>query len=133
MTDSEIDPLNAYHNQVLRDELQQYRNSGSRCISEVNLTFANVTSRLDILCLTPSDVVQGAEIKTGNDPRLLLAQSFVDTHAILGAGVTSPDVKIGQLGLARNVPLPAIPIWVVWVRAPGEQKRYLLARADPLN
>jgi hypothetical protein len=70
-------------------------------------------------------------MKTGGDPTLTPEQQFVYSHAIVGAGVISPDSKVNLLSLPVNAPLPAFPIFIVWIPGPGELKRYLWPKLDP--
>ncbi len=108
-----------FHDQVEREHLDDLRNAGNTCISEVNLTFDDITARLDILCTNRFDVLSGIEIKTGLNPDYTEEQKIVYPHAILGFGVTSPDSKISDLGLAPGVPLPPITLYVLYAPGPG--------------
>jgi len=120
-----------YHDQVLKDELDQYLKTGARCLSEVRIQFDNTTARLDIMCVGRSGMLMGVDMKTGGDPTLTPEQQFVYSHAIVGAGVISPDSKVNLLSLPVNAPLPAFPIFIVWIPGPGELKRYLWPKLDP--
>jgi len=60
-------------------------------------------------------------------------QAFVYGHAVLGAGVTSPDTKIAELGLSPNSPLPPIPFFVIYSEGPDLPYRYYQLRPEPLT
>jgi hypothetical protein len=120
-----------FHDQVLRDELDQYLNTGARCVSEVRLEFGDVTARLDILCVSRAGLLLGTDVKTGDNPSFTPEQAFVYSHALIGAGVTSPDSKISELGFPRDSRLPPFPIFVVYVKGPGEQKHFFAPRLEP--
>jgi len=108
-----------FHEKVKQEHLDALRKAGNTCVSELNLTFAGVTARLDILCVTPDGFLAGVEVKTGDDPDYTDAQKVVYPHAILGFGVTSPDGKISDLGQSPNVPLPPITLFVLYTPGPG--------------
>ncbi len=108
-----------FHDQVEREHLDQLRNAGNICISEVKLTFDDVTARLDILCINRFDILSGIEIKTGLNSDYTEEQKIVYPHAILGFDVMSPDSKISELGLAPGVPLPPITLYVLYAPGPG--------------
>ena len=120
-----------FHDLVLKDELEQYAKAGARCVSEVRLQFADVVARLDALCVAAAGVLIGVDVKTGPSSRLTPEQAFIYLHAMVGAGVVSPDGKISLLGLPQGEPLPAFPIIIVYVSGPGQPKRFFLPTPEP--
>jgi len=112
-----------YHDSLAQHEIEQYRQIGATCISEARLTLAFNTARLDILCRSIGGELLGAEIKTGDDPRLTPDQVAVYSHSLLG-GLSSPDSKISQLGFSPGELLPSFPIFIVYAQGPGAPKRF---------
>jgi hypothetical protein len=120
-----------FHDFVLQHELERYQKVAARCVSELRLTFAGETARLDMLCLAPSGILIGVEIKTGDDPTFTDQQMLVYPHAIGGAGVTSPDAKIAKVGLLPDTELPAFPIVILYAEGPGLPYRFWAPKAEP--
>ena len=96
------------------------------------LIFAHATARLDILCVAPSGILIGLEIKTGDDPTFTDQQMIVYPHAIAGAGVMSPDSKVTAVGRLPNTELPPFPIIIMYAEAPGLPYRFWLPNPEPL-
>jgi len=120
-----------FHDLMLKDELDHLLNTGARCVSEIRLEFGDVTARLDILCVSVAGQLLGVEVKTGDNPSFTPEQAFVYSHALIGAGVTSPDSKIAGLGLSPNSPLQAFPVIVLYSQGRGQQKRYWIPSLEP--
>jgi hypothetical protein len=112
-----------YHDSLAQHEIEQYRQAGARCISEARLALGFNTARIDILCRSKAGDLLGAEIKTGDDPRLTFDQVAVYSHSLLG-GLTSPDSKISQLGFSPGELLPPFPVFIVYAQGPGAPKRF---------
>lgn len=104
---------------MVEEQLEQLRNAGITCLSEVNLTFEGVSARVDILCRNRSDTLAAVEVKSGLNPDYTTEQKIVYPHAILGFGVTSPDAKISALGVVPGTPLPPIIFYVLYAPGPG--------------
>ena len=111
-----------FHDLIVKDEIEQYRNAGAVCVSEIRLSLGDITARLD-MCRTKSGGLLGAEIKTGEDPDFTPQQYVVYAHSLAG-GLSSPDPKITQLGFGQNQPLPPFEILLVYVAGPGARKRF---------
>ncbi|WP_158812517.1 hypothetical protein [Methylocapsa sp. S129] len=123
-----------FHDAVKKQWLDYLNKTGGICVDEVRLTLAPVTARLDILCQTAiRGIYVGFEIKTGADPTLTPQQMIVYPHAIGGAGVRSPDAKIGALGLLPDVELPPIPILFIYAEKPGVDYRFFAPKLEPLE
>lgn len=56
---------------------------------------------------------------------------FVYPHVIGGAGVTSPDAKIDNVGLLPNTALPAFPIIILYAEGPSLPYHFLVPKAEP--
>lgn len=122
-----------FHDAVKAQWLDYFKSIGRICVDEVRLTLAPVTARLDILCRTEQAGLVGFEIKTGNNPTPTPEQAIVYPHAIGGAGVKSPDAKIGALGVLPNVELPPIPILFIYAEKPGVEYRFSAPKLEPLE
>lgn len=102
-----------YHDTVVDHVAKDLRAKGYTVEKEVRLILPGdppVMARIDLLHRSPEGEVRGVEIKTGERPSFTGAQAIVYPHVVGGAGVISPDYKIGSLSLTAGLPLPAIPI-----------------------
>lgn len=72
----------------------------------------------------------GVDVKTGPSSRLTPEQAYVYLHAMVGAGVVSPDTKINSLGLPAGERLPEFPIIILYAPGPGQPKQFILPTPD---
>ena len=111
-----------YHDQVVQEHVEQFRDGGGACVRDVPLVFEGETARIDILCLNRHGILVGVAVKTGDDCAFTDPEKRVYGHAMLGFGVTSADPAIADLGAIANAPLP--PIKLCLLHAPGRGLPY---------
>jgi hypothetical protein len=105
-----------FHDEVVRDYANYLRSKGQIVETEVPLVMADgsVAARLDILAKDPlTQIVYAVEVKTGLNPGFTPGQIVVYPHLMLGESVMIPDMRAMEFGLLPNVPLPAIPLYLM--------------------
>lgn len=136
-SDGELTPAaynGRYHDKFLKEYAEYLRSKGQFVLTEVRLRMADGSAgaRLDLLVRdSTTGFIYGIEIKTGDDPGFTPGQITVYAHAIMGASVMARDAKVAQVGLLPNVPLPPIPIYLVWRR--NSQTNPVVRSLDPLK
>ena len=122
-----------FHDAVKEQWANYLSGLGAVVETEIRLSVGEVTARIDILYQFPGSPLLGMEIKTGENPTYTLEQAIVYPHAMMGAGVTSPDAKIIRFRLAPGTLLPPIPILLIRASKPGEAYRFFKLTPEELK
>ena len=112
-----------FHNAVRDKFAEDLASVGNTVLKEVSLTLRSdppVTAVVDIMFRTPEGEVYAIDVKTGDNSQFTLGQQIVYPHVELGNLVASDDPRISALALTQNVPLPPIPVVVLYAHGPGE-------------
>lgn len=119
-----------YHDQLVRNLAEYFRDHGCTVLVEVPLTGINgATARADMIMRGPGqaspDII---EVKTGADPQYTPGQRVVYPLAMVGGHGTSGDARISAVGLVPGQPFPPLPVVEIYQEKPGDP-----LKTGPLN
>jgi hypothetical protein len=112
-----------FHNAVRDTFADDLASAGNTVIKEVPLTLQSdppVTAVIDIIFRTPEGEVYAIDVKTGDNSQFTPNQQIVYPHVEIGGLVASDDPRISVLAFTQHVPLPPIPIVVLYTHGPGK-------------
>jgi hypothetical protein len=106
-----------YHDEVVEKIARIVRRLGCRAETEVELVALDgLSTRADILMMTPDGELFLIEVKTGVGPKYEDAQRLIYPMAMLGKHVFSPDPRIAEFGFAPGELLPPMGFDVAYKR-----------------
>lgn len=123
-----------FHDQVVAAKAADLRSKGEIVVTEVRLQMADGSgmAKIDILAFDPKyGILYGVEVKTGNNPGFTPSQLLVYPHLMMGGSVISIDPKSGMVGAIPDVPLPPMPMYLMYQRDGNSEK--IFGELNPKN
>ena len=112
-----------FHDFVVNMVAENLRQRGFKVETELPMVMADGSgaTRVDLLFRGKYGIVAGLEVKTGDDPRATDDQLLVYAHMLMGGSVISTSPRIAAFEFPPGVPLPPIPVGMMYARDPDSE------------